>query len=168
MSRVSVAGLDLTTSALAAAVLLYVVTIQEILLFPKSLQDRGSFLIQVSLHKPEEGKCKIGVFLQKDNNSFFPKDRSDDAMIEPRHFGAIEYKVRLSVQKGRPVFDDLVVLLHACDEQQRKPQRISVDILGAIATPRFQVILAPHEISRKLNMEKIKNGHTRESWLLFR
>ena len=165
MNRVSASALDLMASALAAIMLLYIVTLQEILLFPRSLEEKSSVLIHLSMNKAEEGKCKIGVFLEKGNDSFFPKNRSDETMIEPRNFGATEYKVRLSIQKGQPQYDALVVVLHTCEEKEPKSQRLSIDILGSIATPRFQVILSPHELFRRLDLQKIKEGQTQGAWL---
>ena len=166
MNRINASALDLMASALAAIMLLYIVTLQEILLFEKSIESKSSFFVHLSMNKEEIAKCKIGVFLEKEDNSFFPDHRSDDGItIEPTHFGAREYKLYLTEKNGKSTFDFIVVSLHSCEGDQPNIQRITVDILGSIATPSFQVTLSQKNLWARLDINQIRAGQTNLAWL---
>lgn len=165
MNRISASALDLMASALAAIMLLYIVTLQEILLFEKSIEEKSSVLVHLHMNQEDLGKCKIGVFLEKENNSFFPHHRSDDITIQPTHFGERNYTLQIAVKNGKPIFDFIVVSLHTCEGEQPNIQRISIDIVGALATPRFQVTLSPKNVWAKLDLNQIRAGLTKSAWL---
>lgn len=162
MNRVSASALDLMASALAAVMLLYIVTLQEILIFRKSAKNNGLMIVKIKIKK-DSSNCQMGVFLQKENRYFFPKDRSDDLRISPKHFGAPEYTIGITTQAGTPFMRSLVVVLHQC-ETRPSTQVLRMKILGSIAVPPFQVQIPPHQIAMKLDLLRLKQGGSSNAW----
>lgn len=163
MNRVSASALDLMASALAAIMLLYIVTLQEILLFTKTESDKRAILVHFLIKKSND-KCMIGVFLEKENESFFPQEKNEYLTIEPKTFGAFEYKVQIEMKAGMAPVKSIVVVLHKCNSLTPSIQRLDVNVLGGSAPPRFQVTIPPEQVAMRLDIEQLKKGQSFGAW----
>ncbi len=164
MNRISASALDLLASALAAMLLLYIVTLQEALLYTKSLKQKATF---INISTPKNG-CTLGVFYRKDTDTILPNGPKEALKFQPQKMGASNYQILLhSGGKGQPV-GKLVVFIHECPSGKVPVQQtVTINVLGSVAVPKLHRLIHTTSPMMQLDLGKLGIGRVHRAWSVY-
>jgi len=148
MNQVSASALDLLASALAAILLLYIVTLQEILVYPIDIKTKS---VRVTV-KIENSNCRLLVAFQKGSDFFLPNQFNDFASITPAQLGAQKYNITLSY-KQQPE-GKIMIILHNCpnDEIPSLSSSITINVIAvSFSVYERRIHFSPECASAKRN-----------------
>lgn len=170
MNRVSASALDLMATALAAIILLYIVTLQEILMHPASVRQKRT-MFHIELKEP---RCSLGLFYQKEHEVVFPDQEQDTVKFIPKEMPprGHAHTVLFSVPLDRHLDGRLVFFLHDCHpdlfRSKDLPMTIVINPLGAVTTPRQRYSITRKTPMMQLDLALFARQRFQSAWASYR